>query len=163
MVVIKKYGNRRLYDTDRSRYVNLDELTAMIRDGAEVKVVDVDNGSDLTREILLQIVIEVLKGHEFLPTGFLRRVIRATGDDPAQRVLRAQIGRGLEILSAQMDQMEALFRSVPRPGKRPEGGAPEAPPEAPPDAPSDKEEADADAEMRSLRERLERLEARLRK
>lgn len=164
MTIIKKYGNRRLYDTDRSAYINLEELAALIRDGAEVKVVDAANGDDLTREIMLQIVLDVLRGRELLPVGFLRRVIRASGDDPAQRMLRQQISTGLDVLAAQMDQIEALFATMPKPGAKPKAEpaakpAPKATGKAPPPEAADPDAPDA--ELVALRERLAGLESRL--
>ena len=62
MVIIKKYGNRRLYDSARSRYINLEELAAIIRAGEAVQVVDAKTNEDLTHEVLMQVVLEVLKG-----------------------------------------------------------------------------------------------------
>lgn len=77
--VIKKYENRRLYDTASSRYVNLDDVARMVRDGAEVQVVDARTGEDLTRVILTQIIMEDAKGHESgLPLDLLRKLIVAS-------------------------------------------------------------------------------------
>jgi polyhydroxyalkanoate synthesis repressor PhaR len=152
VIVVKKYPNRRLYDTAHSRYVNLQDLADLIRAGEDVQVVD-DAGADLTREVLLQIVFEVLKGGDLFPTGFLRRFIRTSSDGPAQALLRQQLVTGLEVLSAQMDQVEALFRAVPPP---PAPGAP-PPPETPETPATD------DAELAALRQRLAALEERLRK
>ena len=78
-VVIKKYENRRLYDTGASRYVNLEDVARMIRDGTEVQVVDARTGQDLTRVILTQIIMEDAKGHESgLPLELLRKLIVAS-------------------------------------------------------------------------------------
>lgn len=84
-VVIKKYENRRLYDTGASRYVNLDDVARMVRDGVDLQVVDARTGEDLTRVILTQIIMEDAKGHESgLPLELLRKLIvasdRATHD-----------------------------------------------------------------------------------
>ena len=57
MVIIKKYGNRRLYDSARSRYINLEELAAIIRAGEAVQVVDAKTNEDLTHEVLMQVVL----------------------------------------------------------------------------------------------------------
>jgi polyhydroxyalkanoate synthesis repressor PhaR len=77
--VIKKYENRRLYDTAASRYVNLDDVARMVRDGTEVQVVDARTGEDLTRVILTQIIMEDAKGHESgLPLDLLRKLIVAS-------------------------------------------------------------------------------------
>jgi hypothetical protein len=61
-VVVKKYENRRLYDTAASRYVNLDDVARMVREGVEVQVVDARSGEDLTRVILTQVIMEDAKG-----------------------------------------------------------------------------------------------------
>jgi polyhydroxyalkanoate synthesis repressor PhaR len=77
--VIKKYENRRLYDTGASRYVNLDDVARMVREGTEVQVVDARTGHDLTRVILTQVIMEDAKGHESgLPLELLRKLIVAS-------------------------------------------------------------------------------------
>jgi polyhydroxyalkanoate synthesis repressor PhaR len=78
-VVIKKYGNRRLYDTSASRYVNLDDISAMVRNGTDVKVVDAGTGEDLTRLTLSQIIMEEAKDHPSgLPLELLKELVMAT-------------------------------------------------------------------------------------
>ncbi len=81
MVVIKKYGNRRLYDTAGSRYVNLDDLAAQVRAGKEVRVVDAKTGQDLTRVTLTQIITEDAKDKPTgLPLELLRQLIMASDE-----------------------------------------------------------------------------------
>lgn len=78
-VRIRKYPNRRLYDTSTRRYVNLDDLAAMIRKGTEVQVVDAKSGEDLTRVVLTQIIMEDAKGQPTgLPLELLRQLIVAS-------------------------------------------------------------------------------------
>ena len=78
-VTIKKYGNRRLYDTTGSRYVNLDQIAALIRQGREVRVVDANTGQDLTRVTLTQIITEDAKDKPTgLPLELLRQLIMAS-------------------------------------------------------------------------------------
>lgn len=78
-VRIRKYPNRRLYDTSARRYVNLDDLAAMIRKGTEVQVVDAKTGEDLTRVVLTQIIMEDAKGQPTgLPLELLRQLIVAS-------------------------------------------------------------------------------------
>ena len=96
MITIRKYGNRRLYDNTRSRYMNLDELAELIRAGEDVRILDAKTEEDLTREVLLQVVLETLKGAEMFPAPLLKRIIRLSGHDPVQAVLRKQMGAGLE-------------------------------------------------------------------
>ena len=79
-VVIKKYGNRRLYDTTNSQYINLDEVARMVRDGRDIQVVDAVTGEDLTRTVLTQIVVEQSKGEDSaFPLDVLRQMIAASG------------------------------------------------------------------------------------
>ena len=74
-VVIKKYGNRRLYDSSNSKYVNLDDIAGFIREGKEVQVVDAKTGQDLTRVTLTQIITEDAKEK---PTGPAARAAAPT-------------------------------------------------------------------------------------
>ena len=74
--IIKKYENRRLYDTGASRYVNLDEVAHLIREGVDVQVLDARTNKDITRVILTQIIMEDAKGTEHnLPLDLLRQLI----------------------------------------------------------------------------------------
>ena len=78
-VVIKKYGNRRLYDTAGSRYVNLDQIATFVREGREVRVLDAKTGQDLTRVTLTQIITEDAKDKPTgLPLELLRQLIMAS-------------------------------------------------------------------------------------
>jgi polyhydroxyalkanoate synthesis repressor PhaR len=83
-VLIKKYGNRRLYDTGDSRYVTLDELAAKIRSGADLRVVDAQSGEDLTQATLTQIVLETGNAAKFLPVQLLTQMIRLSDDALAE-------------------------------------------------------------------------------
>lgn len=78
-IVIRKYPNRRLYDTSSRRYVNLDDVAALVRQGADFQVVDAKTGEDLTRVILTQIIVEDAKGGPAgLPLELLRQLIMAS-------------------------------------------------------------------------------------
>jgi polyhydroxyalkanoate synthesis repressor PhaR len=78
-VVIKKYANRRLYDTSGSRYVNLDDIAALVRNGTDVQVLDAKTGEDLTRVTLTQVIVEDAKGQPSgLPLELLRQLIVAS-------------------------------------------------------------------------------------
>jgi len=78
-IVIRKYPNRRLYDTSSRRYVNLDDVAALVRQGADFQVVDAKTGEDLTRVILTQIIVEDAKGQPAgLPLELLRQLIVAS-------------------------------------------------------------------------------------
>ena len=80
-VVIKKYANRRLYNTQTSTYVTLDHLSEMVKDGIEFEVRDARTAEDITRSVLTQIIVEQeAKGQNLLPLRFLRQLIRLYGD-----------------------------------------------------------------------------------
>lgn len=81
LVVVKKYPNRRLYDTSESRYITLEDLTARIRKGKNVQVLDAQTGADLTQATLTQIILESRGGARLLPVPLLVRLIRL--DDEA--------------------------------------------------------------------------------
>ena len=75
-VVVKKYANRRLYNTESSSYITLDNLAEMVRSGRDFVVYDAKSGDDITRSVLTQIIVEEEgKGQNLLPTDFLRQLI----------------------------------------------------------------------------------------
>jgi polyhydroxyalkanoate synthesis repressor PhaR len=79
-VTIKKYANRRLYDTESSSYITLDRLAAMIREGRDFEVVDAKTGEDITHQVLTQIIVdEESRGSTLLPVNFLRQIIGLYG------------------------------------------------------------------------------------
>lgn len=90
MPTIKRYPNRKLYDTEAKRYVTLEDITAMIRDGRDVQVIDYESGDDLTTLTLTQIILEQEKKSDdgFLPRSLLTSLIR-TGGDTLEHVLRS--------------------------------------------------------------------------
>jgi polyhydroxyalkanoate synthesis repressor PhaR len=80
VVIIKKYANRRLYDTESSSYITLDRLAEMVRQKRQFKVVDAKSGDDITRQVLAQIIMdEESRGSEMLPINFLRQLIGMYG------------------------------------------------------------------------------------
>jgi polyhydroxyalkanoate synthesis repressor PhaR len=80
-VVVKKYANRRLYNTATSSYVTLDDLARMIKDGGDFVAYDAKSGEDITRAVLTQIIVEQeQKGQNLLPISFLRQLISLYGD-----------------------------------------------------------------------------------
>ena len=79
-VTIKKYANRRLYDTESSSYITLDKLAVMIREGREFEVLDAKSGEDITHQVLTQIIVdEESRGSTMLPVNFLRDLIGLYG------------------------------------------------------------------------------------
>lgn len=95
-ILIKKYGNRRLYDTARSRYVTLEELAETIRDGADVRVVDAKTHADLTQATLTQIIIESRNAAAMLPVPLLTQLIRL-GDDALAEFLGRYLAGALDM------------------------------------------------------------------
>ena len=80
-VTIKKYANRRLYDTESSAYITLDRLAEMVREGREFEVVDAKTGEDITRQVLTQIIVdEEARGSTMLPVNFLKQLIGLYGN-----------------------------------------------------------------------------------
>jgi polyhydroxyalkanoate synthesis repressor PhaR len=80
-VTIKKYANRRLYDTESSTYITLDRLAQMVREGREFEVVDAKTGEDITRQVLTQIIVdEEARGSTMLPLNFLKQLIGLYGN-----------------------------------------------------------------------------------
>jgi polyhydroxyalkanoate synthesis repressor PhaR len=80
-VTIKKYANRRLYDTESSTYITLDRLAQMVREGREFEVVDAKSGDDITRQVLTQIIVdEEARGATMLPINFLKQLIGLYGN-----------------------------------------------------------------------------------
>lgn len=95
-MLVKKYGNRRLYDTDSSRYITLDELTEKVRAGAEVTVIDAKTGADLTQGTLTQVIIEGRGVGSFLPVPLLHQLIRL-GDDSLAEFFNRYVQLALEM------------------------------------------------------------------
>src|SRR3954465_3502443 len=82
--VVKRYANRKLYDTQRSRYVTLDQIAEMIRSGEDVKIVDNNSKEDLTAITLAQIIFEEEKKASFMPLSALRNIIQTGGQSIQQ-------------------------------------------------------------------------------
>lgn len=153
---IKKYGNRRLYDSSASCYVNLDEIAAMIRAGEEVEVVDAKTGEDLTRVTLTQIILEDARQQPTgLPLELLRHLIVATdqvGRDFVMWYLKSAFSAFQKVQGALQSGFGDVRAAALSPLEMVKGfmqrGAP---------APS------AEDEVAQMRRQLEELEARLKK
>ncbi|MFH1437610.1 MAG: polyhydroxyalkanoate synthesis regulator DNA-binding domain-containing protein [Pseudomonadota bacterium] len=87
-ILIKKYPNRRLYDTSSSKYVNLDEVARMIREGRNIRVTDSASEKDLTKDVMLQIIAESPYGKEFLTLDFLKSLITLGGETIREMYLK---------------------------------------------------------------------------
>jgi polyhydroxyalkanoate synthesis repressor PhaR len=95
--LIKRYGNRKLYDTSESRYITLDEIARLVRSGNDVKVIDNENGDDLTAITFAQIILEEEKKRSSLISlGLLRELVQHGEDTLAQ--LRTQVEKGVEAI-----------------------------------------------------------------
>lgn len=104
-VIIKKYANRRLYNTAASSYVTLDHLSEMVREGTDFVVLDAKTGDDITRSVLTQIIFEQeSKGQNLLPVQFLRRLIRFYGDQ-MQGFLPPYLEMSMESFSKAQEKM----------------------------------------------------------
>jgi len=103
--VIKKYANRRLYDTGRSSYVTLDDLCEMVKDGIDFVVYDAKSGNDITRSVLTQIIVDQeSNGESLLPTGFLKNLISFYGDN-FQSVVPNYLEQTLDAFVKNQEQM----------------------------------------------------------
>lgn len=108
-VIIKKYANRRLYNTDTSTYVTLEDLAEMVRVERDFVVYDAKSGEDLTHAVLTQIIVEQeSRGTNLLPIGFLRQLIRFYGDS-MQKLVPSYLEFSLDSLTKQQEQYRRRF------------------------------------------------------
>ncbi len=164
-VIIKKYENRRLYDTTNSRYINQDEVAQMVRDGYDVQVVDAATGEDLTRLVLTQIIVEQAKAPDSaFPLDILRQMVVASGKATQETTLKYMKAlldmyqNAYRVMAPPLSPFEFIPRS---PSTR------EAPPEAPPfsrppETPRESrapQKKDRPAAVGELKRRVEELEA----
>jgi len=154
-VIIKKYSDRRLYDASASRYVKLEDIAAMVRDGIDVQVLDARTGKDLTNMVLMQIVMEDARERETaLPLQLLRQLVRASDHathdflswylsstldlyQKAQTSVRTRLSEAKSVVSSPLEFVRGLI------------GGQQWPPAAEP------------GEAEELRRRVAELEARL--
>ena len=141
-IAVKKYANRRLYDTAHSRYVNLRQIADLIREGHTVEVVDASTGEDLSKVILTQIILEEEKDQRnLLPVDFLHRIIQE-GESAYGQFLERGLEAGLTAYRSAQEQMEKALRGWMKPWV-------------------ELSEADSRKELETLRERVQELEAKL--
>ena len=110
-VVIKKYANRRLYNTASSSYVTLDHLSDMVKEGVDFVVFDAKTGEDITRSVLTQIIFEEENrgaGTNLLPIQFLRQLIGFYGNN-MQAFLPSYLELSLEAFSKQQERLRSQF------------------------------------------------------
>jgi polyhydroxyalkanoate synthesis repressor PhaR len=111
-VTIKKYANRRLYNTATSSYVTLDDLATMVKEGGEFVVYDAKTGEDITRSVLTQIIVEEEgKGANLLPISFLRQLIGLYGDQ-MQWLVPRYLEQAMAAFAGQQEQMRKNLQNA---------------------------------------------------
>ena len=103
---IKKYSNRRLYDSTSSSYINMDDLIQLVREGEEIQVTEETTGNDITNTLLLQSILENNSTVQVFPTQLLHRLIRLQSEEDIQSTLANKIAVGLQRLDAQLAKLE---------------------------------------------------------
>src|ERR1700760_474984 len=111
-VVIKKYANRRLYNTASSSYVTLEHLSEMVKKGVDFVVYDAKSNEDITRSVLTQIIFEEeSRGQNLLPIQFLRQLIRFYGDSMQSQV-PTYLEMSLDAFTRQQERLRTQFTSI---------------------------------------------------
>lgn len=111
-ITIKKYANRRLYNTATSTYVTLDNLAQMIKDGIHFNVYDAKTGEDLTRSVLTLIIMEAeTKGQNLLPTSFLRQLIGFYGGN-MDTLLGKYLEQSMQTFAQNKDKMKDMLQTM---------------------------------------------------
>lgn len=111
-VVVKKYANRRLYNTESSSYITLDNLAEMVRQGRDFVVYDAKTGDDITRSVLTQIIVEEEgKGQNLLPTNFLRQLIGLYGGS-MQGLVPKYLEYAMTSFAQQQEQMRSAMQKT---------------------------------------------------
>ena len=162
MLIVKKYGNRRLYDTSASGYVTQAEIAAKIRAGEDVRVVNAKTGADLTAPTLAQIIFEDRHAAQLLPVPLLLQLIRM-GDDSLAEFFGRYVSWALEVYLQARQGMGASpfnpFASAAFGGMNPLSAIMGTPPRAEPAAPAPQREE----ELAAIRRELEELKKSLRR
>src|SRR6201997_231104 len=111
-VVVKKYANRRLYNTESSSYITLENLAEMVREGRDFVVYDAKTGDDITRSVLTQIIVEEEgKGQNLLPINFLRQLIGLYGGS-MQGLVPKYLEHAMSTFAQQQEQMRATMQKT---------------------------------------------------
>jgi polyhydroxyalkanoate synthesis repressor PhaR len=124
--VIKRYTNRKLYDTVESRYVTLDEIALMIKEGVEVRIVDNRTKEDLTSVTLAQIIFEEEKKRNRMPLTVLREIIRHPGESLTDFIQKEVTPRVVSIREEAESRLDKLLRREDKEEGTPEQAAPPA-------------------------------------
>ncbi len=148
-ILIKKYSNRKLYDLSRSRYITLEEIADLIRQGGQVKIVDAESQEDLTNITLVQILLEEEKRRNVLPVSFLHQLIKY--GEMYQDHLRRYLSSTLDAMISMQRETERGIRQWASLGEKALSRSPAAQDTA----------SSLRAELDSLREKLRELEKKL--
>jgi polyhydroxyalkanoate synthesis repressor PhaR len=167
-VTIKKYANRRLYDTESSTYITLDRLAQMVREGREFEVVDAKSGDDITRQVLTQIIVdEEARGATMLPINFLKQLIGLYGNS-MQNFVPSYLEAAMDAFQRNQSAVKDAFGGnmfadlAKRNMAMFEGAAqafagPKPKPDAKPEKPSNSEVDELKAELAALQAKVDRL------
>ncbi|WP_294219128.1 polyhydroxyalkanoate synthesis repressor PhaR [uncultured Sphingomonas sp.] len=177
VVIIKKYANRRLYNTETSSYITLDHLATMTREGRDFKVVDAKTDDDITHNVLTQIIMEEeSRGQTMLPVSFLRQLIAMYGDS-MQSMVPGYLEASMDSFRRNQEQFKsavegafagtpfadmakrnlAMFEAATQGFKAATPAAAPAPTPAAPAASKDAEMAALKAELAALKDKIEKL------
>ena len=180
-VIIKKYANRRLYNTETSSYITLDHLAAMTREGRDFKVIDAKTEDDITHNVLTQIIMEEeSRGQTMLPVNFLRQLISLYGDS-MQAMVPGYLDASMDSFRRNHEQFKTavegafanspfaeiakrnmqMFEAATQAFKPGQPGAPDTAPEAPsaaaPEASANDDVSALKAELARLQDKIEKL------
>ena len=111
-LIIKRYGNRRLYNTETRNYVNYEELAKLVRDGQDIKVIDSTTKEDVTKAVLIQMILEEEKNSKtVLPTAFLFQLLRSR-EDSVQDFFKNHLSASFNAYLKTKEEFDNRFRSI---------------------------------------------------
>jgi polyhydroxyalkanoate synthesis repressor PhaR len=111
-IVIKRHGNRRLYNTETKTYVNMEDLAKLVRDGNDIKVVDSTTKEDVTKAVLIQVILEEEKNKKtILPTEFLFQILRSR-EDSVQDFFKNHLAASFTAYLKTKEEFDNRFRSM---------------------------------------------------
>lgn len=111
-LIIKRYGNRRLYNTETKNHVNYDDLAKLVRDGRDVKVIDSATKEDVTKSVLIQVILEEEKNNKtVLPTSFLFQILR-TREESVQEFFKNHLTASFNAYLKTKEEFDNRFRTI---------------------------------------------------
>ena len=160
-IVIKKYPNRRMYDTSASRYINLEDIGELIREGKDVQVVDAQSGEDLTRVTLTQIIVDDARQQPTgLPLELLRQLIMSS-DRVGREFIMWYLKSAFEAYQSVQSKLQSGLTGVQSAAMSPIGMLKNFIQGQPPVGQAPDSRTDNSAELQQLRQRIAELEARV--